>query len=112
MPGALLSGIGVQVPVVQAGMGGGLSGAPLAAAVSAAGGLGTIGILDPAGLRRELAEARRRTDRPLAVNLLLPFARAEHFRIAAGAEVTVTFWGRPERRVPQAWVHQCGSVEE
>jgi NAD(P)H-dependent flavin oxidoreductase YrpB (nitropropane dioxygenase family) len=24
----------------------------------------------------------------------------------------VTFWGRPERRVPGTWIHQCGSIEE
>jgi len=26
--------------------------------------------------------------------------------------VVVTFWGRPRRRTPGAWLHQCGSVEE
>jgi Nitronate monooxygenase len=49
--GALLERLGVEMPVVQGGMGGGLSGHRLAAAVSAAGGLGTIGILDPGGQR-------------------------------------------------------------
>jgi nitronate monooxygenase len=39
--------IGVEVPIVQPGMGGGLAGHELAAAVSDAGGLGTIGILGP-----------------------------------------------------------------
>lgn len=37
----------LDVPVGQAGMGGGLAGAPLAAAVAAAGGLGTLGITTP-----------------------------------------------------------------
>ena len=93
-------------------MGGGLSGAELAAAVSAAGGLGTIGILGPSKLRSEIAAARRLGDGPVAVNLLLPFARAAHFDAAAQADAVVTFWGRPRRRTANVWLHQCGSVDE
>jgi len=93
-------------------MGGGLAGHELAAAVSEAGGLGTIGILPPDDLRAELVAARRLTARPIAVNLLLPFARRAHFGAASDADVLVTFWGRPARRTPNVWVHQCGSVEE
>src|SRR4051794_38061620 len=93
-------------------MGGGLSDSDLAAAVSGAGGLGTIGFLAPNDLRREIAEARRRTDRPVAVNLLLPFARTSHFAAADDADVVVTFWGEPRRRTARTWIHQCGSVEE
>ncbi len=109
---AFLRHLGVDRPVVQAGMGGGLAGHGLAAAVSQAGGLGTIGLLDPDGLRSQIAAARRLTDRPLAVNLLLPFARKAHFQAASEADVVVTFWGQPERRTAKAWIHQCGSVEE
>jgi NAD(P)H-dependent flavin oxidoreductase YrpB (nitropropane dioxygenase family) len=108
----LLEQIGVELPVVQAGMGGGLAGHRLAAAVSSAGGLGTIGILAPDDLRREIVAARELAERPLAVNLLLPFARPEHFAAASQADVLVTFWGRPERRAANTWIHQCGSVEE
>ena len=93
-------------------MGGGLAGHPLAAAVSDAGGLGTIGILAPGDLRSEIAAARGLSDRPLAVNLLLPFARRGHFEAASEADVVVTFWGRPRRRTPKTWIHQCGSTEE
>jgi NAD(P)H-dependent flavin oxidoreductase YrpB (nitropropane dioxygenase family) len=109
---ALLERLGVERPVVQAGMGGGLSRAPLAAAVSAAGGLGTVGFLPPDALRREIAAARERTERPVAANLLLPFAREPHFAAASEAGVVVTFWGRPRRRTGRVWIHQCGSVEE
>ena len=104
--------LGVELPIVQAGMGGGLAGHRLAAAVSEAGGLGTIGFLAPDGLRRELAAARRLTRRPLAVNLLLPFARRGHFAAASEADVVVTFWGVPRRGTPGVWIHQCGSVAE
>jgi NAD(P)H-dependent flavin oxidoreductase YrpB (nitropropane dioxygenase family) len=102
----------VDLPVVQAGMGGGLAGHQLAAAVSAAGGLGTIGFLAPDDLRSEIAAARRLSDRPLAVNLLLPFARRGHFEAASEADVVVTFWGSPKRQTSKIWIHQCGSVEE
>ena len=110
--GALLERLGVERPVIQAGMGGGLAGSELAAAVSEAGGLGTIGILAPSDLRDEIAAARRLTARPVAVNLLLPFARRPHFEAAEDADVVVTFWGRPKRRTAKTWIHQCGSVEE
>ena len=110
--GAFLERLGVELPIVQAGMGGGLSGHDLAAAVSASGGLGTIGFLPSGDLRRELASARRLTDSPLAVNLLLPFARRAHFEAASHADAVVTFWGRPRRRTGKVWIHQCGSVGE
>src|SRR6478609_2699597 len=108
----LLERLGVEVPVVQAGMGGGISRHELAAAVSEAGGLGTIAVGGAAAIERELAAARALTGRPVAVNLLLPFARRSWFEAAAPADVVVTFWGRPRRRVPGVWIHQCGSVAE
>jgi nitronate monooxygenase len=107
-----LDGLGVELPVVQAGMGGGLSGADLAAAVSEAGGLGTIGHTAPDLLPLELRAARELTGRPVAVNLLLPFARPGHWKAAERADVVVTFWGEPERHTARPWIHQCGSVEE
>lgn len=109
---ALLDRLSVERPIVQAGMGGGLSRARLAAAVSEAGGLGTIGFLPAGELRREIASARERTERPVAANLLLPFARAEHFEAASDADLVVTFWGEPRRRSDRPWIHQCGSAEE
>jgi len=93
-------------------MGGGLSRHELAAAVSEAGGLGTIAVNGAGAIRRELAAARALTGRPLAVNVLLPFARRGWFEAAAEADVVVTFWGRPRRRTGGVWLHQCGSVEE
>ena len=93
-------------------MGGGIAGPELAAAASDAGGLGTIGIGEPDPLRREIAAARERTPKPIAVNLLLPFARRGHWDAAREADAVVTFWGRPRRRTEGVWIHQCGSVEE
>jgi nitronate monooxygenase len=109
---SLLERLGVELPIVQAGMGGGLSRHELAAAVSEAGGLGTIAVSGAAAIRRELTAARALTGRPLAVNVLLPFARRDWFEAVADADVVVTFWGRPRRRTPRVWLHQCGSVVE
>jgi nitronate monooxygenase len=109
---SFLARLGVEAPVVQAGMGGGLSRHELAAAVSEAGGLGTIAVNGAAAIERELREVRKLTGRPVAVNLLLPFARRSWFAAAARADVVVTFWGRPRRRTPGVWIHQCGSVAE
>jgi nitronate monooxygenase len=108
----ILERLGVDAPVVQAGMGGGLSRHELAAAVSEAGGLGTIAVSGAAAIERELAAARSLTGAPIAVNLLLPFARRDWFEAAAAADVVVTFWGAPRRRTPGVWAHQCGSVRE
>jgi nitronate monooxygenase len=108
----LLDRLGIAAPVVQAGMGGGISRHELAAAVSEAGGLGTIAVPGAQAIARELRAARALTGKPLAVNLLLPFARRDWFAAATAADVVVTFWGRPRRRTPGVWLHQCGSLAE
>jgi NAD(P)H-dependent flavin oxidoreductase YrpB (nitropropane dioxygenase family) len=100
----------LDAPVVQAGMGG-IARHELAAAVSEAGGLGTIaGVLAP--IADEIAAARKLTGQPIAVNLLLPFVRPGDAEAAAAADAIVTFWGTPRRLAANAWIHQCGSVEE
>lgn len=101
---------GLQTPIVQAGMGA-VAGHELAAAVSEAGGLGTIGGAR-APIARELAAARRLTSRPIAVNLVLHLLRPGDVQAAADADVIVTFWGEPRRLTGATWVHQCGSVDE
>ena len=100
----------LDLPVVQAGMGS-VAMHELAAAVSQAGGLGTIGGAR-APIATELVAARGLTDRPLAVNLLLPFAEAADAQAAAAADAIVTFWGKPRRLGSCTWIHQCGSVAE
>jgi NAD(P)H-dependent flavin oxidoreductase YrpB (nitropropane dioxygenase family) len=100
----------LESPIVQAGMGA-VARHRLAAAVSEAGGLGTIaGVRAP--IAAELAAARDLTGRPIAVNLLLPFLRPGDVEAAAAADVLVTFWGAPRRLAAGTWIHQCGSVEE
>jgi NAD(P)H-dependent flavin oxidoreductase YrpB (nitropropane dioxygenase family) len=65
--------LGIEHPVILAGMGG-VSTAELVAAVSNAGGLGVIGgaTLSPQELRQEIRKVRALTDKPFGVDLLLP----------------------------------------
>lgn len=100
----------LRAPIVQAGMGG-VARHELAAAVSEAGGLGTIAGMR-AAVAAEIAAARTLTGGPIAVNLLLPFLRPADVEAAAAADVIVTFWGEPRRLAANTWIHQCGSVEE
>ena len=109
----LLSRLGIESPVLQAGMGGGLATSALAVAVSDAGGLGTIGILPPDALRAEIAAARAQTSKPLAVNLIVPLTRRSHWEVASEADVVVTHWEvSPERRTAKTWIHTVGSADE
>src|SRR5438270_3797487 len=104
--------LGLECPIVGAGLGGGLSRSRLTAAIADAGGLGQIGILPPPLLRAELAAHRERSDGPVAINLLLPFTRPAHREIARDADAVVTFWGAPRRPAGRIWLHQCGSGAE
>jgi len=65
--------LGIEHPVVSAGMGAGMADGDLAGAVSHAGGLGVVGAswLRPEQVAEMVARAREITDRPIAVNLLL-----------------------------------------
>src|SRR5438105_5664723 len=96
----LLDRIGVAHPVVQAGMGGGVTSAKLAGAVSAAGALGTIGTLQVPMFAAQLADARERADgHPVSANLLVPFTRAAHVRACIDARVVlVVFHGGTGQR--------------
>ncbi|WP_101946869.1 nitronate monooxygenase family protein [Mycobacterium sp. 3519A] len=86
----LLDRLRVDVPVAQAGMGGGLAGPELAAAVAAAGGLGTLGLLPPAQLRTAISDVRDAVpDRAVAVNLLMPFVRRKHVEVCIQSRIDV-----------------------
>lgn len=66
--------LGIELPVVQAPMGGGPSTPALVAAVSEAGGLGSLagGYSGPDRLRADIRAVRERTSKPFAVNLFVP----------------------------------------
>ena len=65
----LLDLLEIELPIIQAPMAG-ASGAALASAVSAAGGLGSLpcAMLDAAGLRAEFDAFRAKTDKPVNIN--------------------------------------------
>ncbi len=113
--------LGIEHPVMLAGLGGvGLS--KLAAAVSEAGGLGTIALvgLSPEVIHREIAAARRLTAKPLAVNLLVPFIRPGIIEAVLGEPIDAVslFWGDSNehtariKRAGMKVIWQCGSVGE
>jgi len=86
----LLDRLRLDVPVAQAGMGGGLAGPELAAAVAAAGGLGTLGLLPPEELREAIGQLRAAApDRAVAVNLLMPFVRRSHVEVCVQSRIHV-----------------------
>jgi nitronate monooxygenase len=62
--------LGIEVPIVQSGMGG-VAGPELAAAVCEAGGLGILAalMLPPDVLRKQIADLRSRTERPFGINI-------------------------------------------
>ncbi len=70
---ALCDLLGINLPIVLAGMAGGMTTPSLVAAVSEAGGLGTFGAagMSLEGLSAAVREARELTDRPIGVNVLL-----------------------------------------
>jgi nitronate monooxygenase len=80
----------LDVPVGQAGMGGGLAGGPLAAAVAKAGGLGTLGLARPSQLRAAIKYVRAQAPgRAVAVNLLMHFAHRGHIAACVDERVDV-----------------------
>jgi nitronate monooxygenase len=86
----VLDRLHLDVPVAQAGMGGGLAGPELATAVAAAGGLGTLGLAPAAQLREAIRHVRDGApDRAVAVNLLMPFVRRSHVDVCVEARIDV-----------------------
>jgi NAD(P)H-dependent flavin oxidoreductase YrpB (nitropropane dioxygenase family) len=86
----LLDRLSLDVPVGQAGMGGGLAGPELAVAVAAAGGLGTLGLAPANELRDSIRHVRDgASGRAVAVNLLTPFLRRSHVSVCVDSRIDV-----------------------
>jgi nitronate monooxygenase len=109
------------VPVMQAPVGPAAT-PELAAAVSEAGGLGSLGAswTEPALLREQIRAVRRRTDRPFLLNLVLDFDQEERLELLCeeGVPIVSFSWGIDARLVERAHaagclvVAQAGSVAE
>lgn len=112
---------GIEYPIVSAGMGG-VALAELAAAVSEAGGLGTIALagLSPEAIQNEISTARRITKKPLVVNLLVPFLAPGVIEtlLKEPIQAITFFWGTPAEHIAPVKkagmkvIWQCGSVDE
>lgn len=102
---ALCDKVGVEIPIVQAPMGGAV-GPGLTAAVCNAGGLGTIPLWgeDIPTLRRRILEIRSLTAKPFAVNLNLAFPHEERLEVCLQERVPVIsfFWGESPQMVAKA----------
>ncbi|WP_066187277.1 MULTISPECIES: NAD(P)H-dependent flavin oxidoreductase [Gracilibacillus] len=70
----LMKALGIRYPIIQAGMAGGVTTPELVAAVSNAGGLGTIGAgyLNLEQTRASIRKVKQLTNKPFAVNLFTP----------------------------------------
>jgi len=116
--------LGIEFPIISAGMGG-VALSSLAAAVSEAGGFGFIGLagFSAQAIHHEVATARELTKRPIGVNLLIPFLRPGMVEAVADEPLAAVtfFWGVPAehaasiRRLRAAGIKviwQCGSAIE
>jgi nitronate monooxygenase len=94
--------VGIRLPIVQAPMAGGPSTPRLAAAVSDAGGLGSLAgaLLSPDELRSAIRETRSLTDEPFAVNLFAPLPAPSLDRLDEWARLTGLEPALPE---PPRW---------
>ena len=108
--------LGIMHPIVLGGLGGGHTSAPLVAAVSNAGGFGTLGVtgFSPASVREQTAAIRAATDKPFGVNFLLFLV--EEAALTAALESrppVVSFaWARPDQdlRPYVQRVHDAGAL--
>lgn len=117
--------MGVEHPIMQGGMQW-VGRAELAAAVSNAGGLGTITALTqptPEELSKEIARAKEMTDKPLAVNLTIlpaitppPYAEYRQAIIESGIKIVETAGYKPQEHVDDLKahgikiIHKCTAV--
>jgi enoyl-[acyl-carrier protein] reductase II len=114
--------LGIEHPVMLAGMGG-VSYAALCGAVSEAGGFGCLGAgtMSPAVMEAEMAAVREVTDKPFAVDLLtaMPGSMKDQVQliIDGGATAFVAALGVPTEVIEQCHRHNvlvvnmCGKVE-
>ena len=103
--------VGIDVPIVQAPIGG-MAQPPLAAAVSNAGALGMLAITwsEPDELRAMIEEMHALTDRPFGVNMILEWPQEErvHAALGAGVRFFSFFWGDPTPHL--AAIHEAGAL--
>lgn len=103
---------GTAVPIWNAGMGGGLAGVELAAAVSTAGGLGVLGMggLPTGAIGEHIHQLRSRTDRSFGVNLIMPLMDADAVTCCLDEAVPVLILNRAAPHQTLAIPGQAGAA--
>lgn len=105
MSSDLCTMLGIEIPIVQAPMGGAVP-AGLAAAVSNAGALGTLPLwrADLDTIRGTVRKMRSLTSRPFAVNLVTDFPQEERLEVCLeeGIPIISFFWRDPGAMVKRA----------
>ncbi len=100
--------LGIEYPIALGGMSS-VYAPDLVAAVSNAGGLGTLGAtyLEPAGVRNACAQIRSKSDKPFGLNFLIFELKEENFAAAlAEKPAVIAFaWPRPDQDI--ATLIQC-----
>jgi len=96
----LFATLGIEIPIVQAPMGGAVP-VRLAAAVSDAGALGTLPLwrADLETLRGTVRKMRSLTSKPFAVNLVTEFPQQERLEVCLeeGVPIISFFWRDPRQ---------------
>jgi nitronate monooxygenase len=111
---ALTERLGCRYPIISAGMGGPAR-SELAAAVSAAGGFGLLGMVreSPELITREIAEVKRRTNAAFGVNLIPSATAPDLLRqelaacFRAGVPAMCFFWDVDAKAVAEAKREGC-----
>jgi nitronate monooxygenase/enoyl-[acyl-carrier protein] reductase II len=103
--------LGIEFPVIQAGMGP-FTSAELVAAVSNAGGLGSLGagVRSPEELRRHLARTRELTRRPFAINHTVSSLNEEAFALTLDAEPALISFALSDPGDLVKRAHDAGSL--
>ncbi len=118
----LLDHLSIKLPIWSAGMGGGLAGPELVAAVCEAGGFGVLGAGSAPGAQISawVTKTRELTSRPFGANIILPMSDGSDVEACFDARVPVLvlFWGDTQPYVKDAHhrgmfvVAQCGGPED
>ncbi len=102
--------LGIEHPIVLGGMGGGYTQSAMVAAVSNAGGLGTLGCYGRGGdqIRNDAAAIRNATNQPFALNFLLFSTHEDSFAAAIEARPAVLSYAWPRGDQEIRWCPGCG----
>ena len=112
----------IEYPILSVGMGGGMAGPELVAAVSNAGACGVLGMggLPAPYIQQQIQQLRTLTDKPFGVNIILPLLQEGQIETCLDERVPllVLFWGDAQPYIAEAHRRgtkvciQVGSIEE